>query len=81
MRRADKAVQALEIEVILTSQVWQICKALDEEVERFRTRRLTAEYPYVWLDATVRHEAPQHRAGGRNPPAVCRSRPLKLEAA
>jgi transposase-like protein len=36
---------------------------------------------YVWADGVVRHEAPSDRAGGRSPPAVCRSRPLKLRAA
>lgn len=40
--------------------------------------------PEVVLESTygwVRHEAPHDRAGGRAPPVVCRSRPLKLEAA
>lgn len=37
---------------ISKSQVSRICKDLDEEVERFRTRRLDGPYPYVWLDAT-----------------------------
>jgi hypothetical protein len=32
---------------------------------------------YGW----VRHEAPHDRVGGRAPPAACRRRPLKLEAA
>jgi hypothetical protein len=36
---------------------------------------------YCWADGVVRHEAPYNRAGGRSPPAVCRSRPLKLRAA
>ena len=42
------------------------------------------EHPEVVLEACygwVRHEAPHDRAGGRAPPAACRSRPLKLEAA
>jgi len=42
------------------------------------------EHPEVVLEATygwVRHEAPYDRVGGRAPPAACRSRPLKLEAA
>ena len=29
----------------------------------------------------VRHEAPYNRVGCKDPPAVCRSSPLKLEAA
>jgi hypothetical protein len=32
-------------------------------------------------DGIVRHEAPSDRAGWKDPPAVCRSRPLKLRAA
>ena len=39
------------------------------------------DYVYCWADGIVRHEAPSDRAGGRSPPAVCRSRPLKLRAA
>ena len=42
------------------------------------------EHPEVVIEATygwVRHEAPHDRAGGRAPPAACRSRPLKLEEA
>jgi hypothetical protein len=40
--------------------------------------------PEVALESTygwVRHEAPFDRVGCETPPAVCRSRPLKLEAA
>ena len=39
------------------------------------------DYVYIWVDAVVRHEAPNDRVGGKDPPAACRSRPLKLEAA
>jgi transposase-like protein len=44
--------QALEMTGISKSQVSRICRELDAEVERFRTRRLEGPYPYVWLDAT-----------------------------
>jgi hypothetical protein len=40
--------------------------------------------PEVALESTygwVRHEAPCDRVGCKDPPAACRSRPLKLEAA
>ena len=40
--------------------------------------------PQVVLEAAygwVRHEAPHDRVGCKDPPAACRSRPLKLEAA
>ena len=34
-----------------------------------------------WADGIVRHEAPENRVGCKDPPAGCRSSPLKLEAA
>jgi hypothetical protein len=40
--------------------------------------------PEVVIEATygwVRHDAPCDRVGCKDPPAACRSRPLKLEAA
>jgi transposase-like protein len=80
-RRVDDVVKALGLDGISKSQVSRVCAELDGEVERFRTRPLAGPYPYVWLDATVRHEAPLHRVGGRSPPAARRSGPLKLEAA
>src|SRR3954463_15562930 len=51
-RRVDELVQALGMTGISKSQVSRLCKELDSEVERFRTRRLDGPYPYVWLDAT-----------------------------
>ena len=55
-KRAERAlvavVQALGMTGISKSQVSRLCQDLDSEVERFRTRRLDATYPYVWLDAT-----------------------------
>lgn len=51
-RRVDELVKALGLEGISKSQVSRLCAALDEEVERFRMRPLTAAYPYLWLDAT-----------------------------
>jgi putative transposase len=80
-RRVDDLVKALGLNGISKSQVSRLCEELDGEVERFRTRKLEGTYPYIWLDATVRHEAPRYRVGGRSPPTVCRSRSPKLEAA
>ncbi len=81
-RRVEDLVDALGIASLSRSEVSRICAALDAEVEAFRQRPLTDEpYPYLWLDATVRHEAPHDRVGGRNPPPDCRSSPVKLEAA
>ena len=51
-RRVDELVKALGLDGISKSQVSRLCAALDEEVERFRTRPLVGAYPYLWLDAT-----------------------------
>jgi putative transposase len=80
-RRVDELVQALGLQGISKSQVSRLCRDLDAEVERFRHRKLEGPYPYVWLDCTVRHAAPYHRAGWKDPPAACRSKLPKLEAA
>lgn len=60
-RRVDDLVKALGMDGISKSQVSRLCQELDAEVERFRTRRLTGSYPYVWLDATF----VKVREGGR----------------
>ena len=81
-RRVEDLVEALGIAAISKSEVSRICAALDAEVEAFRHRSLLGErYPYVFLDATVRHEAPHDRVGWKGPPLACRSRPVKLRAA
>jgi putative transposase len=51
-RKVDDLVKALGLDGISKSEVSRICADLDPVVEAFRTRRLTTEYPYVWLDAT-----------------------------
>jgi len=51
-RKVDDLVRALGLDGISKSQVSRLCQTLDEEVERFRQRKLEGEYPYVWLDAT-----------------------------
>ena len=51
-RRVDDLVQALGLRGISKSQVSRLCEELDDQVERFRARRLDGPYPYVWLDAT-----------------------------
>jgi putative transposase len=51
-RKVDDLVQALGMTGISKSQVSRLCAALDDEVQRFRERRLEGAYPYVWLDAT-----------------------------
>jgi len=62
--------------------ITRLVAAWQADHEAFSRRDLTdRDYVYVWADGVVRHEAPSDRAGGRSPPAVCRSRPLKLRAA
>lgn len=51
-RKVDDLVKGLGLDGISKSEVSRICGELDPLVEAFRSRRLTTEYPYVWLDAT-----------------------------
>ena len=50
-RRITKITKSLGIENISASQVSEINKGLDEQVESFRNRKLEAEYPFIWVDA------------------------------
>ncbi|MGH3369384.1 MAG: IS256 family transposase, partial [Nocardioidaceae bacterium] len=51
-RRVEGLVQTLGIERLSKSQVSELAKSLDAEVEAFRSRSLDAgPYAYVWLDA------------------------------
>ena len=60
-RNVDALVVALGGTGISKSEASRICGQLDEEVGRFRTRRLDAvEYPYVFLDATYLHVRTDH---------------------
>jgi putative transposase len=81
-RRVDNLIRSLGIGGISKSEVSRMCAGLDAEVAVFRTRSLAGErYPYLWFDATVRHEAPFDRVGWKGPPPGCRSSPVKLGAA
>ena len=51
-RMVDELVKALGLDGISKSQVSRLCQERDAVVEPFRTRRLPAESPYVWVDAT-----------------------------
>jgi len=50
-RKIERLAKELGIENISASQVSQINKGLDEQVEEFRNRPLQKEYPFVWVDA------------------------------
>jgi len=60
-RKVEAVVQALGISGISKSEVSRLAASLDEQVDTFRTRRLDAAYPYVWVDARYEHV----REGGR----------------
>jgi transposase-like protein len=51
-RAVDNLAEALGLKSISKDQVSRICKELDAQVQAFRTRRLDADYPYLFLDAT-----------------------------
>jgi transposase-like protein len=44
-------VQSLGIAALSKSEVSHLCTSLDTQVLAFRTYRLDAVYPYLWLDA------------------------------
>jgi putative transposase len=50
-RRIERLAKALGIENISASQVSEINKGLQEQVEGFRSRPLEEEYPFLWIDA------------------------------
>ncbi|MFN2593947.1 MAG: IS256 family transposase [Actinomycetota bacterium] len=53
-RRVDGVVKTLGLEGMSKSQVSELCKMLDEQVEAFRNRPLDqGPYTYVWMDALV----------------------------
>lgn len=60
-RKVEALAQSLGITTLSKSEVSRLCASLDEQVTLFRTRRLDAEYPYLWLDARYEHV----RDGGR----------------
>ena len=60
-RKVEALVQTLGIASISKSEVSRLCASLDAQTEAFRTRRLDAEYPYLWLDARYEHVREDHR--------------------
>jgi len=50
-RKVEALVQTLGIAGISKSEVSRMAASLDAQVTAFRTRRLDAEYPYIWVDA------------------------------
>ena len=50
-RKIERLAKEMGIENISASQVSQISKGLDEQVEAFCSRPLEKSYPFVWVDA------------------------------
>jgi transposase-like protein len=50
-RKVDRLVEQLGIQGMSKDRVSRMCSELDEHVAQFRSRELTAAYPYLWLDA------------------------------
>jgi putative transposase len=50
-RKIERIAKKLGIENISASQVSEINKGLNQQVEEFRTRPLESEYPVLWVDA------------------------------
>jgi len=50
-RKIDHLAKALGIENISASQISDITKELDAQVEAFRNRPLEPVYPVIWVDA------------------------------
>jgi transposase-like protein len=51
-RKVDDLLKTLGLDGMSKSEVSRICVELDGEVQAFRSRPITAEHPYVWIDAT-----------------------------
>jgi transposase-like protein len=60
-RKVEALVQTLGIAGLSKSEVSRLCTSLDAQVAAFRTRRLDAVYPYVWLDARYEHVREDNR--------------------
>jgi len=64
-RKVDELMRARGLAGISKSEVSRMCGALDAEVEAFRTRAITGEHPYLWLDATSHKVRPDGRGIAR----------------
>ncbi len=60
-RKVEALVQSLGIAGISKSEVSRMAASLDAQVAAFRTRRLDAEYLYLWVDARYEYVREGHR--------------------
>jgi putative transposase len=54
-RKVEALVQTLGIAGLSKSEVSRLCASLDSQVQAFLTRRLDADYPYLYVDARYEH--------------------------
>ena len=52
-RKVDRLVEQLGIHGMTKDRVSALCRALDDQVDAFRSRPLEGTYPYLWLDAKI----------------------------
>ena len=64
-RKIQHLVQSLGIHNISAFEVSEMNRRLDDMVERFRTRRLEAEYPLIWVDALYENIREDGRIEGK----------------
>ena len=50
-RKIENIAKGLGLESLSASEVSEINSGLDQMVDEFRTRKLDAEYPVIWVDA------------------------------
>ena len=58
-RKVERLAKSLGIEGLSATQVSEISKGLDEEVSKWRRRKLEPVYPVIWMDALyekIRHD-------------------------
>jgi transposase-like protein len=70
-RKIERLAQSLGIESISASQVSQINKELNEQVEEFRHRPLESTYPVIWIDALYEKIRVNHRVCNMAVHVVC----------
>ena len=70
-RKIERLAQSLGIESISASQVSQINKELNEQVEEFRNRPLADTYPVIWIDALYEKIRDNHRVCNMAVHVVC----------
>ena len=53
-RKIENIAKGLGIESLSASEVSEINHGLDQMVDEFRMRRIDAEYPVIWVDASMK---------------------------